>query len=900
MAAAQSGLTELPPPGDPETLYILDISGYIFRAYHALPPMSSSRGEPTHAVRGVASMMLKLVKERKPAMICVAVDSRQGSFRKDVYGLYKANREALPPDLGQQIDRVMEIFRAWEVPLLEQAGFEADDVIATLVKQANARKWKSVIVSADKDLLQLVGDGVVMYDTMRDRVFGVEETIEKFGVPPEQVRDLLALMGDSSDNVPGVPSVGVKTAAKLLVAHGDLDQLFANLDKVKGRVKDKLAEHRDQAYLSRELVTLRDDVDVALDPHSLGWNGGDGQAIREIFVELEFNRMLSDLDPVPTQKGSIEVITDRPALERAAAAIVETGEVAVRAIVAGEDPLVADLVGVALCWNEGVGVYVPFGHRSLVASQQLTRDEALGVLAPLLSNSLLPKLSPDLKREDLAFGRVGIPFRGGRFDVSLASYLYDPGRHSHQLPDVARADLGGEVPSLLPLLRPKKGPKRTVDELDVDEVGAVVGSQADFALRVGHLLGPRMEPFADLYYDLELPLAHVLADMERIGVGLDTEVLAKMNVEAEGEIARLEKLAHELAGQEFNVGSPRQLETILFDELDLPSVKKTKTARSTDASVLEELAPLHPLPAAILEHRMLTKLKGTYLDGLREAVNPETGRVHTRYNQAVAATGRLSSSDPNLQNIPIRTEMGRRVRDAFVPAEGNLLLSADYSQIELRVLAHLSQDPELIDAYTKEEDVHRRTAAALFGGTPAEVSREQRGQGKTVNFAVIYGQTKFALARNLGITKTEAQGYIDAFFERYAGVKRFMDEIVAEAHQTGYVTTLLGRRRALNDIRSRNFNLRSGAERIARNTPIQGTAADIIKVAMVRIHARLRRERLQARMILTVHDELLFELPPHEREAVARLVQEEMEGAMELSVPLVVEMGFGENWGAAH
>lgn len=886
--------TELPKPGDPETLYILDISGYIFRAYHALPPMSSSRGEPTHAVRGVASMMLKLIKEREPALLCVAVDSRGGSFRKDLYGLYKANREAPPPDLEPQIGRVMEIMRAWGVPLLEQQGYEADDVIATAVRLANDRGWKSVIVSADKDLLQLVGGGVVMYDTMRDRVFGVAETIEKFGVPPEQVRDLLALMGDSSDNVPGVPSVGVKTAAKLLKAHGTLDGLYDALDTVKGKLKEKLTDNKELAYLSQELVTLRDDVNVELDPETLGWDGGDGTSIRELFVELEFNRLLADLDPAPKQKGKTEVIAERAALERAAVAIRDAGELAVRAVLAGADPLEAEMVGVALCWTEGHGVYVPFAQDG----SGLGRDEALEILAPLLSNSLFPKFAPDIKREDVAFGRLGIAFRGATFDVSLASYIYDPGRHSHQLPDVARADLGGEVPSLQPLLKANKGAK--LDELPAEDVAAVVASQADFTLRVGHLLGPRMDPFSDLYRGLELPLAHVLADMERIGVGLDVPMLESMSTEAEAEIERLNTLCQELAGQAFNVGSPRQLETILFDELNLPVIKKTKTARSTDASVLEELAAQHPLPEAILEHRALTKLKGTYLDGLRDAVNAETGRVHTRYNQAVAATGRLSSSDPNLQNIPIRTELGRRVRNAFVPAEGKLILSADYSQIELRVLAHLSQDPELIDAYTTAEDVHRRTAAALFGGTPAEVTREQRGQGKTVNFAVIYGQTKFALARNLRITKTEAQGYIDAFFERYAGVKRFMDEIVAEAHQTGYVTTLLGRRRALNDIRSRNWNLRSGAERIARNTPIQGTAADIIKLAMVRIHRRLRQEGLASRMILSVHDELVFELPPHEREALSVLVREEMEGAMELSVPLVVEMGVGAHWGAAH
>ncbi|MBX3248210.1 MAG: DNA polymerase I [Myxococcales bacterium] len=911
----------LPPPGDPDTLYVVDISGYVFRAYHALPPMSSSRGEPTHAVRGVTSMMLKLLEERQPKQLCIARDSR-ASWRKERYPAYKANRPEAPPDLVQQIRRVGEVLAAFRFPQLGATGYEADDVIASVVHWARAAGKKVVIVSADKDLLQLVGDGVVMLDTMRDRVFGPAETLEKFGVPPALVRDLLALTGDSSDNVPGVPSVGPKTAAKLLLEHGDLDGLYAHLDQVKGKVKEKLAEHREAAYLSRELVTLEQGLvrfatdgqgatDVtetpsgperAIDELDLHVDGGDAHALRALFTELEFTRLLTQLETAPQVEGRVEVVLEREVLERYAAAIRDAGELAIRGVLAGDDALRDDLVGVALAWVEGLSLYVPFAHRYIGAPAQMGKEAALEVLRPLLENSLFPKLAADLKREDLIFAREGVRFRGGRFDVAIASYLYDPGRHAHGLVEVARAELDAELPSLEPLLKPKRGARRAVDELEVEAVAEVVGAEADYVARLAHLLGPRMDQgdFRALYHALELPLSRVLADMERVGVRVDTSLLAQMSRDAEKDLTRLEAKAVEIVGHELNLGSPKQLEAVLFDELGLRVVKRTKTGRSTDASVLEELASEHPLPDVILEHRMISKLKGTYLDALPAAVHPATGRVHTRYNQYVAATGRLSSSDPNLQNIPIRTDLGRRIRDAFVPADGMTLLSADYSQIELRVLAHLSRDPELVDAYTRGEDVHVRTATALFDVKPEEVTREMRGQAKTVNFAVIYGQTQWALAQNLRITKTEAKRYIDAFFERYRGIAAFMEDVVEQARTTGYVTTLLGRRRAVADIRSRNPALRHAAERIAQNTPIQGTAADIIKVAMVRIHEALRRGRFGARMILTVHDELVLEVPHAEQDAVGALVRAEMEGAIALDVPLVAEVGFGASWGAAH
>ena len=894
--------TKLPPPGDSRAFYIVDISGYIFRAYHALPPLSTSRGEPTHAVRGVLTMLTKLIRERKPTYLAVALDSREGSFRRDLYPEYKANRPPIPEDLERQIERIYELVEALGIPALSAPRVEADDVIATAARRAHEKGWETVVVSADKDLLQLVGPDTVMWDTMRDRVFGVPETVKKFGVPPEQVRDLLALTGDSSDNIPGVPSVGPKTAAKLLTAYGDLDGIYAHLDELKGRVKEKLRAHEAQARLSQELVTLRDDLDIEVDPEKLRYRGGDPAELRRILSELEFTRLLAEIDPAPLAPGRVEVVTDLERLRVCLRSIHEAGQVSVLSLLCGGDPLRDELVGVAMSWVQGLAIYLPLHHRRLDGPQQLCEDAVIEALRPLFENSLFPKRCADLKHEDLTWGRKGVRWRGGRFDVGLASYLYEPERHGHALPEVARAELGVDLPPVESLSRPAKGKRRTVDEAPVDEAADVAGAHADFALRLASLLAPRMEEgdFRFLYYDLELPLAHVLADMERTGVAVDVTRLRAMSTELGAEIEALEKKAHEIAGREFNLGSPRQLETILFDELQLPVVKRTKTGRSTDASVLEELAAQHPLPEVVLEYRALTKLKGTYLDALPAAVHPETGRIHTRYNQTVAATGRLSSSDPNLQNIPIRTELGRRIREAFVAPKGKGILSADYSQIELRVLAHLSEDPELVGAFAEGADVHVRTASALFDVPPEQVTRAQRGRAKTVNYAVIYGQTEWALARNLRIPREEARRYIEAFFARYAGVRRYMEEIVEQARATGYVATLLGRRRGLADLRSRNPALRHAAERAARNTPIQGTAADIIKLAMVRIHHALRRHDLATRMILTVHDELVFEVPTGERETVTPLIRETMEGAMDLRVPLVVDVGWGASWGEAH
>ncbi len=896
--------TSLPPAGDPDVLYVVDLTGYVFRAYHALPPMSTASGEPTHAVYGVTQMLNSLVTQQRPQLLAVALDASGPSFRKALYPAYKATRPAPPPDLREQIDRLQEVVDAYAIPCLSEPGFEADDLIATLVAQARAHDLKVVVVSADKDLLQLVDAHVVMFDSMRDRVFGRAETVEKLGVPPEKVCDYLALTGDSSDNVPGVPSVGPKTAAALLAERADLEDVYAHLDEVsKKGVRAKLAQHRDDAFLSRELVCLRTDAPVTLDLDALRYGGADQERLRELFTRLEFHRLLAQVAPAPpppAPRAEHRVLSSLPAVRAACASIRAAGRLALVTVAEGDDPLDAPVAGVALEWEDGGAAYVPTGHLYAGAPPQVSLEALTAELGPLLADSGVALAVADAKREVALWARQGVELANVQLDLMLASYLVDPERHGHSVEEVSRSELGRELEGYDVLTDKRRGHQKALCDVEVERVLRYAGDRAHVVWTAGGRLASRLaaENLSELLRDVEIPLARVLARMERVGIRVRPEYLAELSTRYGARIDELEERARALAGPDLKITSPRSLESVLFDRLGLPVVKRTKTSRSTDAEVLEELAHQHELPKVILEHRMLTKLRSTYLDALPKQIHPMTGRIHTRFNQAVAATGRMSSSEPNLQNIPIRTEDGRAIRDAFVAREGWKLLSADYSQIELRVLAHLSQDPELVEAFIQDDDVHVRTARAIFGVD--EVTRDMRGQAKTVNYAVIYGQTQFALARNLGITKTEARRYIDAFFERYAGVARFMDETVEEARRTGGVRTLLGRWRKLPDIRSKNRALRAASERVARNTPIQGTAADLMKVAMVRIDAALRAERRKSQMLLTVHDELVLEVAPGEKDAVRALVKDRMENVMALSVPLVVDAGIGRTWNEAH
>lgn len=916
--------TVLPEAGAPDVLYLIDISGYLFRAYHALPPLSSPGGEPTHAVLGVTTMLRKLIDERRPSHLAVAMDSRTKSFRHEIYDQYKANRPPAPEDLKLQMGRVAEIVAAYRIPVLQQDGVEADDVIASAVRRATEAGLRVVIVSADKDLLQLVSDTVLMYDTSRNRVFGAPETQKKLGVLPERVGDYLALVGDSSDNVPGVPSVGPKTAVKLLDQFGTLEALLGNLDAVEKKgLKQKLQDHVDVARLSRELVALREDVPLAMGAREMVPGEPEAEVLRGLFEELGFSRLLAQLpggsgaakaptgaaaEPAnfsaePPFAGEVTLIGDLAGLSAVAAALARCDTAALFSVTDGPRALGASVVGLGVAVSPTEAFYIPLEHQYLGRPDPVSASALVETLGPAVTRSDLRLICSDAKRELLSCAVLGLPRPHFDVDLNLASYLVDAERHGHSVHELAQELLGHPVAAqevLLPKRRSSKAalPSQTPVEALAGDVGDMV--RAMCCLRDPLMDRVLSEGAESLLRDLELPLSGVLAAIEQTGIRVDVQHLQRMSQRVAEQLVTLEARCTELAGHAFNVASPRQLETILFDELQLPVIKRTKTARSTDHSVLEELSMQHELPEAILEHRMLAKLKNTYLDALPREVDPKTGRIHTDFRQTVAATGRLSSTEPNLQNIPIRTEIGRSIRDAFVPRDGWSLLSVDYSQIELRVLAHLSRDPELIDAFSSDADVHVRTATALFGVDPQDVTREMRGQAKTVNFAVIYGQTQFALARNLRIARAEAGRYIKAFFARYAGVQAYMDRVVEEGREQGAVRTLCGRVRKLPELNSRNRVRRQAAERVARNTPIQGTAADIIKLAMIAVDRAMLADKFEAKMLLTVHDELVFEAPDSEREALEATVRRCMEGVMPLDVPLKVDSGWGHTWGEAH
>ena len=893
--------TALPPPGAPDVLYLIDLSGYVFRAYHAVAPLTSPSGEPTHATYGTVNMLAKLVDDRKPAYLGVAMDSPGRTFRDDIDARYKAHRPPPPEDLKVQMKRCKEIVEAYRIPIFAAEGLEADDLIAVAVQRAKEKGLRVVIASADKDLMQLVDDEhVMMWDAMRDRVYGPAEVEEKFGVPPAQVRDLLALVGDSSDNVPGVPGVGMKTAAELLKQLGSLDGIYQRLDEVKKqRIKESLRDNESEARVSLRLVSLHTGSDVHLDLETLRYGGADVTALRALFTELGFTRLLKAMKApeAAVKQGAVVVALTEDDLATFAREAKAEGRFAVIAHGTTAEPMFAHLTGIALSCKPGHAVYVPIGHRYLGAPPQLPMATVVRALAPLFADPEVQRVGHDVKYTEVLLRRHGLPAFEVAHDTMLAFYLLDA-EADNALPVLAERDLGTRLPPLETDLPKKKG-KRALDEIEVEHAAPHAASWAEAALALSEKYAKRLEneKLDGLLTKMELPLASLLADMEMRGVLVDTSALHGIGAQMTKELAELEKKAFEAAGQEFNVASPKQLEAILFDTLGLKSARKTKTGRSTDAEVLEALAEEHALPGIILEHRAIAKLKGTYVDALPKLLHPETGRIHTRWSQAVAATGRISSQDPNLQNIPIRTALGRSIRRAFIAPKGKVLLSADYSQIELRVLAHLSQDPVLVDAFNRGQDVHTRTAMEVFGVGEEGVTPDMRRQSKTVNFGVIYGMGETALAKRLGIPRAQAASFIDRYFERYAGVRTFLDRTMAEARKSESVHTLLGRRRLLPDLRSSDRQRRAQAERIAQNTPIQGTAADLLKLAMVRFREPVADG---AEMVLTVHDELVFEVPEGGAEEAAAAVKKVMEGVMTLDVPLVVEVGHGATWADAH
>ncbi len=884
----------------PDEIYLIDGSSYIYRAYHAMGGLSNSKGFPTGAVLGFTNMIVKTMKDKAPQRIAVVFDAKGPTFRHEMYAEYKANRPAMPEDLRLQVPKIHEIVEAYRLPSLSVQGFEADDIIATLTRQAKEKGWQVVIVSADKDMMQLVQEGVTMWDPQRDMVYDSEEVKKKFGVSPNQILDFMALMGDSSDNVPGVPGIGQKTAASLIQQFDSLEGIYSHLDEVsQKKVRENLAENRDKAFLSRELVALNDEVPLDSGLEDLTVAEPDADQLREIFKELEFKRLLGELPAQRTLDYSgYCTITTLEDLHQWADRIRKIGRFAVDTETTSEQPVRAELVGISMCAEDGKACYIPVAHTQ---GDQLNKEEVLSVLRPLLEDPKLPKLGQNIKYDMIVFKKEGVEIRGIECDTMLASYLLDPSRRGHSLDDLAEIFLEHRMIPIKELIGTGKS-QILFSDVDIPTASEYSCEDAEVTFKVASILCPRLdkEGLGDLFREIELPLIPVLADMELAGVRIDTAYLNQISEEFGKILQKAEAQIYELAGEDFNINSPKQLGEILFNKLGMKSTKKTKSGLSTSLDVLEELALEHELPRKILDYRSIYKLKSTYVDTLPNLVNPRTGRIHTSYNQAVAATGRLSSSDPNLQNIPIRTEEGRKIRKAFVPDEGYVFVAADYSQIELRIMAHVSGDERLTAAFSAGEDIHAITAASVFECSPAHVTPEMRRKAKAINFGIMYGMGAFKLAGQIGVGMKMAKQYLEDYYQTYSGVRRYMEEVPERATKDGYVTTILGRKRFLPDLNNPNRIAQQAARRVAINTPMQGSAADLMKLAMIRVHRALQESRMSARMILQVHDELIVEVKKDAAKDAAALLKKEMEGVYPLSVPLLVEVATGNNWDEAH
>jgi len=912
----------------PRHVFLIDGSGFIFRAFHALPPMTRPDGTPVNAVYGFTTMLMKLIEETDADHIAVVFDTARRTFRNDIYADYKANRPPPPEELIPQFALVREATKALGVASVEMEGFEADDLIATYTRQARDAGAEVTIVSSDKDLMQLVGDGVTMLDAMKNREIGADEVAEKFGVGPDKVIEVQALAGDSSDNVPGVPGIGVKTAAQLITEYGDVETLLSRADEIKQpKRREALIQNAEDARISRQLVTLRDDVPAPMPLESFAVTEPDDAALLAFLKEQAFKSLLariesrSDVAPAAdTEEPSkgYDLIQDAADLKRWVEDATALGLVAVDTETTSLDAMRADLVGVSLATAAGRACYIPVGHRGTEgqgslgldgstgdagdAPDQIPLDVAMATLKPLLEDPAVLKVGQNIKYDMEVLARYGVAV-GPIDDTMLLSYVLEGGLHGHGMDELASLHLGMETIKFADVAGSGKA-QVTFDQVPLEKARDYAAENADVTLRLHHALKPRLvgERMVTVYETIERPLVGVLAAMERQGILVDAAALKALSSDFTRRLGDLEDQIHGLAGRAFNVGSPKQLGEILFDEMGLAGGKKGKTgAYATGADVLEGLAAQgHDLPARVLDWRQLAKLKSTYADALIEQINPETGRVHTSYSQAVAATGRLASSDPNLQNIPVRTEEGRKIRRAFAAEDGWTLLSADYSQIELRLLAHVADIAALKEAFREGLDIHAMTAAQVFDVPVDGMDPMVRRKAKAINFGIIYGISAFGLARQLGIPKSEAGAYIDAYFARYPGIRDYMDRARAEARERGYVTTLFGRKCHVRGINDKNPQMRGFAERVAINAPIQGGAADIIKRAMIRVPGALASAGLRARMLLQVHDELVFEVPQGEVEETRAAVAEVMASAASLDVPLVVDTGVGETWDEAH
>jgi DNA polymerase-1 len=904
------------PMNDPTaaSLILVDGSSYLYRAFHALPPLSNSRGEPTGAVYGVVNMLRSLLAEYRPLYLAVVFDAPGKTFRDDLFAEYKANRPPMPDDLAAQIEPLHEVVRALGLPLLQVPGVEADDVIGTLARRAAAEGIDTLISTGDKDMAQLVGPHVTLVNTMSRSVLDRQGVIEKFGVPPEHIVELLALMGDSSDNIPGIPKVGPKTAAKWLNDFGSLDELLARAGEIKGKVGESLRANLGSLALSRRLAAIHCDVELDTGLRDLQPGEADTARLREWYTRLEFSRWLGELDApgryAPAPSNAVRSASDYTTvltwlqlddwLARLEAAELFAFDTETTSL----DYMAARVVGVSFAVKAGEAAYVPLAHDYPGAPDQLDREAVLARLRALLEDPQRFKVGHHIKYDRNVLANHGITLDGIRYDTMLESYVLDSTATRHDMDSVALKYLRHTTIAYEDVAGKGAG-QLSFNEVPIEQAAPYAAEDADITLRLHQTMWPLLAQAPALeriYREIELPLVTVLSDMEQAGVAIDTAMLARQSTELARRIVEIEQEAHREAGQPFNLGSPKQIQEILYEKLQLPVLAKTpKGAPSTAETVLQDLALDYPLPRLILEHRSLSKLKSTYTDRLPEQIDPRTGRVHTSYHQAVATTGRLSSSDPNLQNIPVRTEEGRRIRQAFIARPGCVLLAADYSQIELRIMAHLSADEGLLRAFAAGADIHRATAAEVFGVAPEAVTSDQRRSAKAINFGLIYGMSSFGLARQLGIARGAAQEYIDLYFSRYPGVMAYMEATRRQARNQGYVETVFGRRLYLPDIKSSNTQRRSAAERTAINAPMQGTAADIIKRAMIRLHGWIKAQRkLEITMIMQVHDELVFEVAESQIEVAGARVRESMIGAAELRVPLLVEIGAGRNWDEAH
>ncbi len=887
-------------------LFLVDGNSLFYRSFYAIQHLSNSKGFPTNAIYGFINTMKKLIAQEKPDYLGVVFDVKGPTVRHEDYKEYKANRKPMPEELAVQMPVLKEVLKAWHIPCIEYQSYEADDALATLAARAAGRDIHTVVVTTDKDLLQVVDKDVSVWNPAKEIMIGNGGVEGFFGVKPEQVADVLALWGDASDNIPGVPGIGEKTAKSLIKEFGSLDALLAGLDRVKNpRVRASIENNREVLDLSRRLVTVHRDLDLPLDLDLFAPKAPDEKEVIRLFSELEFTALLQDFvkkAPTPAGDADYRTILSEDELSEMAAEIRKKGALALDTETDNVSPTRANLVGISLSCEPGKACYIPVGHDYLGAPAQIPRARVIEILKPVLEDGSIRKTGQNFKYDWIVLKRAGLDVRGFDRDTMVLSYLLEPNWGRHNLEKLSLVYLHEQKTAYEDVTGRGKA-QVTMDKAPVDRVAPYACQDADHAGRLGDILWDKVKASGldRLYEEVERPLVELLARMEIWGVRVDPAVLAELSRGFEGDLSRLEKEIFEQAGGPFNINSPKQLSDILFHKLGLQPGRKTKGGGtfSTSVDVLEELAPLHPLIGNVLEYRQLSKLKSTYADALPLLIDPTDGRIHTSYNQAVTATGRLSSSDPNLQNIPARGEWGVRFRRAFVPEKGSFILAADYSQIELRILAHLSGDPALIETFKEGKDVHAETAVRVFGGSSILSPDEMRRRAKIINFSIIYGTSAFSLAKELGTSNGEAQAFIDRYFAQYPQVSAYLEDIVRKARETGFSETILGRKRQVPELAQSDKNVQQAGRRIALNTPIQGSAADIIKLAMLRIWDDLREKKLATRMILQVHDELLFEVPEREKGELEALVRDRMENAYPLSVPLTVKIGTGRNWAEA-